>query len=68
MSYPSLRGAIRAKFGTQAAFAEAMDMSPATLSCKLTGKTEWTRPEIELACRLLAIPLALAFEYFRPEI
>ncbi len=68
MSYPSLRGAIRAKFGTQEAFATAIPMSPATLSCKLTGKTEWTRLEIERACQLLDIPLAEAFNYFRPEL
>lgn len=64
MSYPKLRGAIREKFGTQAAFAEAMEMSENTLSCKLNGKTEWTRQEIETACRLLDIPLAEAHAYF----
>lgn len=66
MSYPRLRGLIREKFGTQEAFAEAMGMTPATLSCKLNGKTEWTRVEIERACKLLGIDLAEAFEYFRP--
>ena len=66
MSYPRLRGLIREKYGTQEAFAAAMAMSPTTMSSKLTGKTEWTRPEIEQACILLGIPLAQAFEYFRP--
>lgn len=55
MSYPKLRGAIREKFGTQEAFAKAMKMAPATLSCKLTGKTDWTRQEIEDASRLLEL-------------
>ena len=64
MSYGKLRGAIREKYGTQAAFAEAMGMSENTLSCKLNGKTEWTRPEIELACHLLDIPLPEAHAYF----
>lgn len=68
MSYPRLRGLIREKFATQEAFAEAMGMTPATLSGKLNGKTEWTRAEIERACRLLGIALAEAFEYFRPAI
>lgn len=68
MSYPKLRGAIREKFGTQEAFAEALGMTGATLSGKLTGKTEWKRQEIEDACRLLDIPLVQAFDYFRPVV
>jgi hypothetical protein len=64
MSYPKLRGAIREKFGTQEAFAKAMGKSETTISCKLTGKTEWDRQEIEDACRLLDIPLAEAHTYF----
>ena len=64
MSYPKLRGMIREKFGTQAAFAEALDMSENTLSCKLNGKTEWSRSEIETACKLLDIPMTEAHAYF----
>lgn len=64
MSYSKLRGAIREKFGTQAAFATAMEMAENTLSCKLNGKTEWTRQEIADACQLLAIPIAEAPAYF----
>lgn len=64
MSYPKLRGAIREKFGTQEAFAKAMGKSMGTISCKLTGKTEWDRQEIEDACRLLDIPLSEAHAYF----
>lgn len=64
MSYAKLRGLIREKFGTQDAFAKAMDMNPASMSSKLTGKTEWTRAEIEKACILLEIPLAEAYLYF----
>lgn len=64
MSYSKLRGRIREKFGTQASFAPEMSMSEATLSSKLTGRTEWTRDEIERACRLLAIPLEEAHLYF----
>lgn len=64
MSYAKLRGRIREKFKTQDAFAKAMEMNPASLSSKLTGKTEWTRAEIEKACVLLEIPLAEAHLYF----
>ena len=64
MSYSKLRGRIREKFGTQEDFATAMQKSPTTLSSKLNGKTEWTRQEIETACRLLDIPLAEAPAYF----
>lgn len=64
MSYAKLRGLIREKFHTQEAFAKAMGMNPASLSSKLTGKTEWTRVEIEKACILLDIPLAEAHLYF----
>ena len=64
MSYAALRGRIREKYGTQEAFAKAMDMSPTTLSAKLNRKTDWTRAEIERACDLLDIPIVEAPEYF----
>ena len=64
MCYAKLRGAIREKFGTQVAFARALSMNPATISHKLTGKTEWTRTEIEQACVLLGVPLSEAHLYF----
>lgn len=64
MSYAKLRGIIREKFCTQEAFAKAMGMNPTSLSSKLTGKTEWTRAEIEKACILLEIPLSEAHLYF----
>lgn len=55
MRYNKLRGRIREKYFTQAAFAEAMGIATTTLSAKLNGKTDWSRAEIELACRLLCI-------------
>jgi DNA transposition AAA+ family ATPase len=64
MSYPKLRGRIREMFGTQEAFATAMGMDPSTLSCKLTGRTEWTWAEIERACTQLTVPLEDAHLYF----
>lgn len=64
MNDRKLRGLIREKYGTQATFAEAMGMSKTTLSAKLNGKTEWSRQEIEKACRLLGIPAEDIPTYF----
>lgn len=64
MSYSKLRGRIKEKFGTQEAFAKAMNMNYTTLSNKLNGKTEWTREEIERACTLLEIPVLEIPAYF----
>lgn len=64
MSYSKLRGRIREKYGTQEAFAKAMNMNYTTLSNKLNGKTEWTREEIERACTLLEIPVQEIPAYF----
>lgn len=64
MSYPKLRGAIREKFGTQEAFAKALGMHSTTLSAKLSGKTDWTRQEIEAAARLLSLPGEELHAYF----
>ena len=64
MNIRKLRGRIREYYETQEAFAKAMDVSPATLSKKLRGKTEWDRQEIEKVCALLAIPLEEIPAYF----
>lgn len=64
LRFAKLRGLIRAKFGTQAAFAEALNIHPTTLSQKLRGMTDWTRVEIETSVRLLGIPTAEIAEYF----
>lgn len=62
--YAKLRGLILEKFGTQDAFAEALKVHTATLNAKLNDRSEWSGPEISLACKLLGIPLANAHEYF----
>ncbi len=64
MDYSKLRGAIREKFGSQEAFAAALEMSAASVSAKLNGRTEWQSDEIVKACQLLGVPLAQAWEYF----
>jgi len=64
MNRAKLCGRIREMFDTQEAFAKAMEMSPATLSAKLRGKSDWTRTEIELAGKKLDIPVAEIPDYF----
>ena len=64
MNTRKLRGRIREYYETQEAFAKALEMSPATLSKKLSGKTEWDRQEIEEACILLCIPIEEITSYF----
>ena len=68
MSQSKLRGLIREKYGTQSAFARAMDetlkqdpdnkgqgLSDCSLSKKLNGHSEWSAAEIRAACKLLSI-------------
>ena len=64
MNTRKLRGRIREYYETQGAFAKALNMSPATLSKKLMGKTEWNRQEIEEVCTLLNIPINEIYAYF----
>lgn len=64
MSYPKIRGAIREKYGTQAAFAKELGVNPSTLIKKLGGKVEWTLSEVQLAAKLLGIPYDQISEYF----
>ena len=64
MRYAKLRGLIREKYQTQGAFAEALGMHSTTLSKKLAGLVDWTRQEIEKACRLLGIPDEKIHVYF----
>lgn len=64
MNARKLRGLIREKYGTQAAFADALGMSETTLSAKLNGKTEWTRQEIETTCKILGISAENIPTYF----
>lgn len=64
MSYPKIRGAIREKFGTQKAFAEALGINPSTLVNKLSGRVEWTMAEVQSAVALLGIPVDRIGDYF----
>lgn len=62
--YAKLRGRIKEKFGTQGRFAEAVGLSPITISRKLTGKMAFSSDDIERWCGLLEIPLKEAGVYF----
>jgi hypothetical protein len=64
MSYAKLRGRIIEKFGSQGAFAAAMEWREALLSAKLNNKSEWAFAEVMKACELLEIPLSEAHLYF----
>lgn len=54
--YAKLRGRILEKFGTQAEFAKAVDISASTVNRKLNGYTDWTRQEVERVQIALDIP------------
>lgn len=64
MSYAKLRGKIREVFGTNKAFAKAMDKDYSSISFKLNNKAPWKREEIEQACILLDIPIEEVHLYF----
>jgi transcriptional regulator with XRE-family HTH domain len=64
MDYSKLRGRIREKFGTQEAFARAIDLSACTVSLLLCGKLEWTAEKIRRTCDVLDIPVEEIPVYF----
>lgn len=65
--YSKLRGRIVEKYGSQAAFADAIDMSISTLNLKLNNKSEWSTTEIVEACKLLDVELTDTYSYFFKE-
>lgn len=62
--YSKLNGKIKEVYGTQAAFAEAMNMAQTSLSFKLNNKSEWSQDEMEKAMELLGIPRTSVRTYF----
>ena len=54
-NYSKLLGRIVEICGTQANFAEAMNLSERTISLKLNNKINWKQSEIEQACSVLQI-------------
>lgn len=53
--YSKLEGRIKEKFGTQAKFAEAINLSARSLSLKLNSIRGFKQDEISVSCRLLDI-------------
>lgn len=66
-SYDNLRGRIKAKYGRQENFAQALGMSHATLSSKLNGKTDFSHEEIAKSIALLGLNNNDIPEYFFAE-
>ena len=67
--YSKLRGRIIEKYGTQIAFAKAMELSERSISLKLTGKRTWTQNEIDKAIILLGLTeLDIPYYFFASEV
>lgn len=62
--YDKLLGRIVEKCGTQAMFAEKMNLSERSVSLKLNGKRPWNQLEIARACDVLGIPMTEIDCYF----
>ncbi|MCJ7834594.1 DUF739 family protein [Cuneatibacter sp. NSJ-177] len=62
--YRKLKGRIREKFGTQAAFANAIGLSEVSVSNKLNNVVDWRQEEIENSTEALEIPYSEVHIYF----
>lgn len=62
--YSKLAGRIKEKFGSQKAFSEALGVSEATLSNKMTGIYYFTQAEIDKSIRLLDLEPGTVTAYF----
>ena len=67
--YAKVKGKIKEKFGTQANFANAMNLSSVAVSDKLNNKSSWTQKEIDSACVLLGIePVDIPTYFFTAKV
>ena len=66
-TYVKLRNRIYKSFPSQTAFSKVMGMSTTTIHRKLTGKSQWTRLEMEKACIFLGITVDDMHLYFFPD-
>lgn len=62
--YSKLNGRIVEVCGTQAAFAERMNLSERSVSLKLNNKVPWKQPEMQKAARVLGFPKVEIQTYF----
>jgi hypothetical protein len=67
MDYSKLRGRIRERFGTEQAFAEAMEKTISQMSLLLNGKAVWRQVDIKKACDILGIADNDIGQYFFAE-
>jgi hypothetical protein len=67
MDYSKLRGRIRERFGTEQAFAEAMEKTISQMSLLLNGKAVWRQVDIKKACDILGIGDNDIGQYFFAE-
>lgn len=67
-TYGKLREKIKKVFGTEGAFAAALNRDRSTVSKKLNGIVPWDQVEIEETCKLLDIPIENNHEYFFYEV
>lgn len=68
MNYDKLKGLIRERFKSQAAFAKAIGKSVCSVNLKLNGKAEWTASDIRMTCEALGIePVDIPAYFFYPN-
>lgn len=63
-NFSKLRGRIKERFGSEKAFAIALDIAPSNLSARLNGKIHWGADEIKRVSDLLEIPDEEMVAYF----
>jgi len=67
--YSKLRGRITEKFGSQEAFAEAVNQTPTTISYKLNNKKPLTRNDIIKWAKVLEIaPEEIGVYFFTEQV
>lgn len=66
--FNKLKARIFEKYGTQNAFAEDLGWSKQWMSAKMTGKSEFSKPDIILWVSKLDIPKDEVFDYFFSDI
>lgn len=62
--YAKLKGRITEIYGSQSAFAKAMELSERSISLKLNGHVPFSQPEISRALTLLNLDGTQASDYF----
>ena len=64
MKYAKLRGRVKERGMTESELANQINLSPSSLSSRLSGKVDWTLPEVRAVCDVLCIPIEDVGLYF----